>query len=124
MVSFLLSLCIVNREEQAWRVAQHDGGGDLSRLTRWFGSEPYQDSAHVMSAGTSNAIDLQDNVSVPHVDTERWYTQKKHRKMASYRLREAFGLQHKIAVLLVSCITVAMLGMFWALRKSLGYWQG
>lgn len=120
MVSFLLSLCIVNRQERAWRVAQHDGGGlsRLTRLTRWFNSEPYRDSAHVdtPSAGTSDAANLQVNPDV-------WYTRKKHREMTSLRLREAFGLQHKIAILLISCIAVAVLGIFWALRNSLGHWK-
>ncbi|KAL1304633.1 hypothetical protein AAFC00_003597 [Neodothiora populina] len=124
MISFLLSLCFVTRQERAWRVAQHDNGA-ASWIRRWFYSEPYQDlNSPTAQSGSCKGTDVSAalHASLPAgaEDSENWYTwRKKHRKMAKLQLKNAFAMQHTVAMILVAGALFSLIFVVWALRRAL-----
>lgn len=127
MISFLLSLFIVDRQQRAWRVAQHEHHMDpwWKRLSPWiwYHAEPYQshhDSTwqHAVPA-TSPSGEAYGSVPAPAsaVEAESWYTHKKHRKMAKLELSDAWDMERSMAFVLVTAgllglVTVAFLVKF------------
>lgn len=119
MISFLLSLSFVDRHERAWRVAQHDDGSQ-SWLSRWLSAEPYQrpkDSTW-QSDGTG---DVRGTVPSPTIDKERWYTHKKHRKMARLEFGQAFSIQNKMVVLVIIWALIAVFCIVFVLKRTLDW---
>lgn len=122
MISFLLSLCLVNQQERAWRVSQHDNGAG-SWLSKWFNAEPYQrdeDSTWHNSTPTDDSSSIHGqhgNSPLPAVDSRIYHTNKKHRKIAKLQLGDAFAMQNKVTFLLLAWALVALLGIVWVLHK-------
>ncbi|KAF1355410.1 hypothetical protein BDV97DRAFT_395775 [Delphinella strobiligena] len=123
MISFLLSLCLVNRQERAWRVSQHDNGAG-SWLSKWFNAEPYQHdkdptwhSNPTPTDDSSNIHGQHGNVPLPAVDSRIYHTNKKHREIAKLQLGDAFAMQNKVTFVLLAWALVALLGIAWMLHK-------
>ena len=125
MITFLVSLCVVTRSERAWRASQH-GAATESWLSSWFGEKsPYQvqhDSTWQDASGDCGGSgEVHGNVPVPAVDTVKWFTRKKHRKMAKLQIGDAFALQNRVAAVVIASAFVSLLGTVWALHRLL-YW--
>lgn len=126
MLSFLLSLCVVTQQERVWRTTQQNNNS-ASWVLKWFGAEPYQrphDSTwHATPAVTSDLYNQGGIVPVPPVDQETWFTRKKHRKMAKKRVGEAFAIQNRMIILLVSSALVLLLVTTWAVQKTIQWFK-
>ncbi|KAI5236528.1 hypothetical protein E4T42_09448 [Aureobasidium subglaciale] len=119
MISFLLSLCVVDSQQRAWRVAQRSDSEPwpwwkkLSPWT-WWNAEPYQSPhdttwQHAVPATISSDDGADGTVPAPAVDTAHWHTRKKHRKMAKLTVSDAIDMREGMAKTLV---TAGLLGMF------------
>lgn len=123
MISFLLSLCIVDRQQRAWRVAQHqpDSGSWWKMLSPWWNAEPYQ-SPHDSTWGHAVQVDglshgAHGNVPATTVDTVHWHTRKKHRKMAKLTLSDALDMRGRMAFALVAAGLLGLVATTWLLKR-------
>lgn len=133
MISFIISLCVVDNSQRAWRVAQNEGNTGLWGLSRlaplsWWNAEPYQrfEDATWQSSGdmTNEMQDSQGIVPVPNINTEKWFTHKKHRRMARWELGEALEMRSRMAVALVVWVFVGAALMAWIARGLYSFLQG
>ncbi|CAD0110389.1 unnamed protein product [Aureobasidium uvarum] len=128
MISFLLSLCVVDSQHRAWRLAQQADSEPwpwwkkLSPWT-WWNAEPYQspqDSTwqHAVPA-TSLSDGANGTVPVPAVNTDRWHTRKKHRKMAKLTISDAMNMREEMAVALVTAALIGLVVVVWLAKRVL-----
>jgi C4-dicarboxylate-specific signal transduction histidine kinase len=128
MISFLFSLCVVDSKQRAWRVAQRADSEPwplwkrLSSWT-WWNAEPYQfahDSTwqHAVPA-TSLSDGADGTVPTARVNTDRWFTRKKHRKMAKLSVSEAIAMREGMAAVLVTAALVGLVVIVWLTRRML-----
>jgi len=115
--SFLLSLLVVNRRYRAWRVSEHPPASTSfwSRISlrNWLDPEPYQSPA---DSTWRRAQDSNEHVS--QSQREKWFTQKKHRKIARLEIGDAFDLSKKVMVFVGSIFVVGALGVAWAAKEA------
>lgn len=119
--SFIISLFFVQRRDRAYRVAEHPPAASSwwSRFSpwQWLDPEPYQDPSD--STWQKECADG----SIPGVDgmtrrtKARWFTRKKHRKMAKLHFTDAFDLQGKTIVAILLTWSVAFWGLYWSAKK-------
>lgn len=96
MVSFLLSLFVVDH----WRLSPHASGQDSiwAHLTgrSWLDPEPYQDS----HTGRSASADKDRDAS--YHSYRGWYTHKMHRAMAKLEINDAFEMRGQVMFVLLA----------------------
>jgi hypothetical protein len=117
MISFLLSLYVVDGQQRAWRVSQHQHHGRPQWKWTWWNAEPYQshDSTwqHAVPAITTLLDGASANVPAPAVHTETWHTRKKHRKMAKLSISDAFNMRESMAFTLIAVGLLALIAVAW-----------
>ncbi|GAB7353297.1 hypothetical protein MBLNU459_g3797t1 [Dothideomycetes sp. NU459] len=132
MISFVFSLFVVDSNQRAWRVAQHESSSTswrLSRLAPWllWSAEPYQqhEDATWQSADdtTSETQEIHGNVPVPIGNEEKWFTHKMHRRMAEWELGEALEMRSKMAIALVIWAFLVTALMAWAVKITYNWLQ-
>ena len=126
MVTFLLSLCVVDSQQRAWRVAQHQHGDAVSWWKKispwsWWDAEPYQ-SHHdstwqhgVQDPGAAHTT--HGHVPVSSKDTHPWHTRKKHRKMAKLTVSQAIEMRATMAFLLVTMGLIGLIAVAWLVKR-------
>lgn len=124
MVSFILSLFIVDHQQRAWRISQHQSDSSsslwykISHLS-WLDPEPYQDSRDstwkTQSAGQSNQH------APPSNDKQSWYGRKFHRTMAKLEIGDAFEMKERIMLAVVFWALFAMMVFAWCIRLLYGW---
>lgn len=135
MVSFLLSLVVVDRQQRAWRLSQHAPHPDSfwSRFSLWtwiHDPEPYQDPQDTTwqhGKHHEQHTTIQGNVPIPGKASdgnERWYTRKKHRKMARLEITDAFSMQGKMALLLIFWALLGLIVVVWSVWCVRKLWAG
>ncbi|KAG9520358.1 hypothetical protein E4T50_15711 [Aureobasidium sp. EXF-12298] len=128
MISFLLSLCVVDSQQRAWRLAQQADSEPwpwwkkLSPWT-WWNAEPYQephDSTWQHAVPATNSPEGADgSVPVPAVNTDHWYTHKKHRKMAKLTVSDALNIREEVAIMLVAAALIGVILIVWLAKRAL-----
>lgn len=128
MISFLFSLCVVDSQQRAWRVAQRADSEPwtlwkkLSPWT-WWNAEPYQSShdstwQHAVPA-TSSSDSADGTVPAAVVDTDHWFTRKKHRKMAKLTVSDAIDMREGMALGLVTAALIGLVIVVWLAKRML-----
>lgn len=127
-VSFLLSLFFVERRQRAWRLSQHGPRGESiwSKLSpsAWLDPEPYQDHRNTawQGQGHVNSNDtLHGSVPTAGMKNEKWFHRKKHRKIASLELGNAFETSGQMMLLIVLWLGVFLVGMAWLGTKAFAW---
>ena len=121
MITFILSLSVVERQQRRWRVSQRNVAAEsfFSRLAiwSWLDPEPYQDS----SDSTWKHSERSSTQSAPDSLYEGWYRRKKHRAMAKLEISDAFDMRGRVLVALLACLMVSLLAISY-LCRSLVFW--
>jgi hypothetical protein len=65
----------------------------------------------------SNGAD--GTVPVAAVDTDHWFTRKKHRKMAKLSVSEAIDMREGMAVMLVTAAVIGLVAILWLAKRML-----
>ncbi|KAK8177363.1 hypothetical protein IWX90DRAFT_378335 [Phyllosticta citrichinensis] len=128
--SFILSLFFVQRRDRAYRVAEHPPPASSWWSTfspwQWLDPEPYQDPSDSTwqreCAGTAGGADgsipgVEGRIEMTRRTKAKWFTRKKHRKMAKLHFTDAFDLQGKTIVAILLTWSVAFWGLYWSAKK-------
>lgn len=101
MLSFLLSLALIDRRNRSYRVQQHTyvsptffGRVKQALLSPWQELEPYRDSSSLRAAGD-------DRNRGSRRDEESWTWKKKHRKMMRLEVRDALIIRKRVVFVLI-----------------------
>jgi hypothetical protein len=96
MISFLLSLLVVDRQQRQWRLSQHAPGSDTSLWSRWWSPEPYQ-----QAVGSA------------------WRPQYSWRRrgIAKLQLNDVFAVRGRVLVALALWTAVGLLVTAYAIRQ-------
>ncbi|KAF2265590.1 hypothetical protein CC78DRAFT_579085 [Lojkania enalia] len=136
MISFLLSLFLINRSDRARRTNSHPTSQKSSLLSYFFPStyldpEPYQDPTSTTwtlekpSAPHPSLSNAQHGAQLGRESrTQSWHLHKKIRKVARLEISDAFEMRGRviaamIAVMLVLVLSACM-GLRWVVRKVVG----
>lgn len=121
-ISFLLSLSYIDRQNRSYRVSQHSLRQSQptlwSRLSlglaNWWDPEPYQDPRD----GTWKARDGTGGSAegVPS-RREKWFARKKHRKMASMEVADAFDMVDRMKAVVAGVVLMGTVGVGWGVKK-------
>jgi hypothetical protein len=118
-ISFILSLCLVERSERARRSSEHPHSPPQNEsvwstftLQNWLDPEPYQNPDDT----TWQDADSADG-AVPHTKTKQWFMRKKHRKMSKMALTEAFERRGTVLVTLLTVMCVSIVGVGWVVWR-------
>ena len=121
MISFVVSLFVVERQQRQWRLSQHTSSPDSlwARLTHWpwLNPEPYQDSKDTTWKYSDN-VAAQDT---PGTVFRGWYTRKKHRAMAKMEISDAFEMRRRVIFALVAWALLGALGISYVARRMYGW---
>ncbi|QDS72646.1 hypothetical protein FKW77_002503 [Venturia effusa] len=117
--SFLFSLLLVNHRYRAWRLSEHPPSNSSTFWSRislrsWLDPEPYQDPSDTTWQHSTDA-----KGSVPHPRKEKWFTRKKHRKVALLEITEAFDMSRMMMVFMGIVLVVGALGVGWVADRAL-----
>jgi len=109
MVTFLLSLFIVDHQQRQWRLSQHASGSDRSTaihtIGSWLNPEPYHQDAY-------------DHTSAePDGSFHGWYAKKKHRAMARLEFNDAFEMRGRVLILLLTWVFLGFCAIVYATRR-------
>jgi len=124
MISFLLSLLYVDREQRLWRVAQRaDSSASLwskSKLSlwRWIDPQPYQDPSDTTWQHTVASPQSSDIVPTP-----AWSTRKKHRKIFSMEFQDALKIRGRVMVYMVFWLMTGSVLLFWITKKLFSWYK-
>ncbi|KAF2092810.1 hypothetical protein NA57DRAFT_62121 [Rhizodiscina lignyota] len=129
--SFLISLCLVERRDRAWRVSQQYSRANSSIWSRfspsnWIDPEPYQDPANATwqkdDAGQNATRNpATDGSAHKPVNKKSWFTRKKHRKMAKVQLEDAWEGIGRVEVWIVSAGVIVVGGTVWGVQRLFGW---
>jgi len=122
MISFLLSLLYVDREQRLWRLAQR-GESSASLWTRlsvwrWIDPQPYQDPSdttwqHTVASPQSSNI----------VPTPAWSTRKKHRKIFSMEFQDALQIRGRVMIYMVFWLISGIMLLVWTTRRLFNWYK-
>jgi hypothetical protein len=117
-ISFIFSLLLVNHRYRTWRLSEHPPANSTfwSRISlrSWLDPEPYQDPSDTTWQHSSDS-----RGHVPHPQREKWFTHKKHRKVAKLEISEAFDMSGRVMVSVGCVLVVGVLGVGWAANQAL-----
>jgi len=121
MISFLLSLLYVDREQRLWRVAQHGDSGvsiwNKLSIWSWIDPQPYQDHSDTT---------WQHTVQSPHASMPTqpaWFNRKKHRKMFSMEFHDALQVRGRVMVFMVIWLAFLIVLCFWTTRRLFSWYK-
>lgn len=121
MITFVLSLSIIDYRQRQWRLSQRATDHDSLwfRLTHWswLHPEPYQDFRDSAWKHT----DKTSFQTPPNADFQGWYTQKKHRALTEMEVSDAFEMKGTVLVALLAWTAVAAFGMTFAAKRLYGW---
>ncbi|KAK5164083.1 uncharacterized protein LTR77_010174 [Saxophila tyrrhenica] len=122
MVSFLLSLFLVDRQQRAWRLSQHSIASHeslWSRLTHlsWLDPQPYQDYRNSTWQRDERGASAQ---MVPEPAFQRWYSRKKHRAVAKLEIGDALEMRKTVLLGLAASWLVGLFAVYQAGRGVYG----
>jgi hypothetical protein len=127
VVSFILSLVVVEHRNRARRVSANSSNNESwgASLRNWLDPEPYQDpsdSTWGQSASSDSGKQGTDG-AVPHSTKHRWFTRKKHRKMARLQLTDALELRGAVLICVLGFFVTGVLAVGWAVKTAFGFGQ-
>ena len=112
MISFILSLSMVDLEQRRWRLSQH---ASASNSGSWLHPEPYQDS--------QDSIRQQNEKPAARNDAafRGWYTRKKHRAMAKMQFSDALEMRKRVVVGLFFWGFLGVWGIAYVAKRMYGW---
>lgn len=121
MISFLLSLLYVDREQRLWRVAQHRDS-DVSLWNKlsiwsWFDPQPYQepsDTTWQHGVPSSHA---------PMPTRPAWFNRKKHRKMFSMEFHDALQIRGRVMIFMIVWLAILIALCFWTAQRLFSWYK-
>lgn len=125
MVSFLLSLFVVDRNQRAWRRSQHGSSSSsyfsIQPILSWLDPEPYQEPQD--STWQTDAPATTSDGGVPAAikpKSEHW-VHGKHRRLAKLTLGDALEMRGRVAIMMCAWALCGLAGTIWSLR-TMYYW--
>lgn len=117
MISFLISLSLVDRQQRQWRLSQHSSAESASPWFHFTSPEPYQHSNDGTWKHSSN---------VPSQNVEAntfrgWYRQKKHRAMAKMEINDALEMRRRVLFAFVAWALLGLFALTYATRRMYGW---
>lgn len=88
-------------------------------LRNWLDPEPYQnptDSRWRQSSAAGDGV----QGSVPRPERTRWFTHKKHRKMAKLQLSDALEMRGAVMLCLAGLLLFGLFAVGWGLKRAFG----
>lgn len=124
MLSFLLSLSVVDLQQRRWRTSQHSIGHESFwfRLTHpsWLNSEPYQDSRD----STWKQTDKRGTWNTGEDAFHGWYGRKKKRAIAKMEFGDAFELRGRVIYALLAWTLISGLALTYAAQRAYAWLVG
>ena len=120
MVTFIVSLFLVDRQNRQWRLSQHASGAEPAWRAHWpyYHAEPYQDAdssawGHKKSDSSASQPEQGDTGSF-----QGWYAREKKRAVARLEIGDAFAMRGRVAVALIAYTILGMLALVYAVRRA------
>jgi len=118
MVTFIISLVLVDQQQARWRLSQRASTTPAWR-SNWpyFHAEPYQDSGtsawgHKKSDSSSGRPAAQRTTSY-----QGWYARKKKGALAKLEIGDAWEMRGRVLVALIAWTVLGGLAVFYAARR-------
>jgi hypothetical protein len=125
VVSFVLSLVVVDHRNRARRVsaANNNDSSWTASLRNWLDPEPYQDPSDSTWGHSANPVDDKHgkDSDVPQPERKRWFTRKKHRKMAKLQLTDALEMRGSVMIFVLGFFVAGVLAVAWAVKRVFGF---
>lgn len=119
MVTFIVSLFLVDRQNRQWRLSQHASGPEPIWKTPWpnFHAEPYQDAdssawGHKNSDNSSKRPELRERASF-----QGWFARKNKSAIAKLEIGDAFEMRSRVALALIAYTVLGILALVYAVRR-------
>ena len=116
MVTFIVSLFLVDRQNRQWRLSQHASGAEPAWRAHWpyYHAEPYQDAdSSAWGHKKSNSASSQ-----PEQGFQGWYARRKKRAMTKLEIGDAFAMRGRVAVALIAYTILGMWAFVYAVRRA------
>lgn len=115
MVTFIISLFLVDRQQRQWRLSQRAS----NNASHWsyFHPDPYQSSGSSAWSHKNN-----DNSAVrpavKHTDSfQGWYARKKKGAIAKLEIGDAFEMRKRVLVALLAWTAFGVWASYYAMRR-------
>jgi len=125
MISFILSLFVVDARQRQWRLSQHSSSpppaSRWARLSSWLDPEPYPESRdhdhdRQQTGGRPSAA------APPHHQHDSgafagWYKHTMQKTMAKLEITDAFEMRGRVLVALSAWLIIGLIATVYALRR-------
>lgn len=114
MVSFIVSLFLVDRQARQWRLSQHASSPKPAWRTHWSNlhPEPYQDAdSSAWGHSSSSRAEPRRTGSFGG-----WYARRKKRAIAKLEIGDAFEMRGRVAVALFAWTVLGVLAFLYAIH--------
>jgi hypothetical protein len=114
MVTFIVSLFLVDRQNRQWRLSQHASSPQPAWRAHWsyFHPEPYQDADSSAWGHSSSS-----RPEARHSGTfQGWFARKKKGAIARLEIADALEMRGRVAVALFAWTVLGVLALSYAMR--------
>lgn len=115
MVTFILSLFLVDRQQRQWRLSQRASQSTPSWLP--FDPEPYQDSGTSVWCHSDSGKPQHGSPPRRAGSFRGWYARKKKRSIAKLQMSDAFEMRGRVLVALIAWAVLGLLAFYHAIRQ-------
>jgi hypothetical protein len=118
MISFVLSLFLIDRQQRQWRLSQHISSSRPSwwtRATHWsYDPQPYQDQ--------NSTWQRHDKPGQQNDHSHRaWFARKQHRAIAKMEIGDALEMRNRVIVALAAWAVVGLAALYYATKALYGW---
>jgi len=119
MVTFILSLFLVDQQQARWRLSQRASTTPTWR-SQWpyFHAEPYQDSGTSTWGHSKKSSSSSDRPAAQRTGSfQGWYARKKKGAIAKLEIGDALEMRSRVLVALIAWTVLGSLALFYAARR-------
>ena len=119
MVTFIISLFLVDQQQAQWRLSQRASTTPTWR-SNWpyFHAEPYQDSGTSTWGHKKSSSSSSDRPAVQRTGSyQGWYARKKKRAIAKLEIGDAWEMRSRVLVALIAWTVLGSLALFYEARR-------
>jgi hypothetical protein len=114
MVTFIVSLFLVDRQNRQWRLSQHASSPKPAWGTQWskLHPEPYQNASSSAWGHSSSSRPEPRRIG----SFQGWYARRKKGALAKLEIGDAFEMRGRVAVALFAWTVLGVLAFSYAMR--------
>jgi len=130
MISFLLSLALIDRRNRSYRIQQHAyvpptlfGRIKQALFSPWQDPEPYRNFNPASGYGAQGGVG-DDGGGKKRKEEAHWTWKRQHRKMMRLEVKDALEIRKRVVVGLVMLGVLSGVAGVLAVKRLWGIWSG